>query len=115
MPDRIRKVNELIGQQVSEIISKTVHFKDGVFITVSKVQSTRDLKKSDVHIGVFPESAQAYVLKTLEHEKRAIQNILSKKLSMRRCPQLNFIYDPTETKADEIEKILIDLHKNNEL
>ncbi|MFC1608911.1 30S ribosome-binding factor RbfA [Patescibacteria group bacterium] len=106
---RTEKVNSLINQQLSEILSKEVDLKPGVFITIAKVDTTRDLRHAHVFVSVFPEKEMHYVEKTLEHEMRGIQKKLHKRLHMKILPKVKFKMDATEARADEIEKILKDI------
>jgi len=103
---RISKVNELIKQQISEIISREVDFKPGIFLTISKVDTTKDLRYTRVFVSIFPERESEYAAKTLQNELSGIQKILNKKLHMKILPKIKFIPDSTEARADEIEKIL---------
>ncbi|MFC1645233.1 ribosome-binding factor A [Patescibacteria group bacterium] len=103
---RIQKVNSLINQQLSEILTKEVDFKPGVFITIAKVDTTRDMRYAHVFVSVFPESDMQYVKKTLEHEMRGIQKKLYRRLHMKVLPKIKFKMDSTEARADEIERIL---------
>ena len=50
--------------------------------------------------------AIGYGIKTLEKEAFKIQGALNKKLHMRPLPKIVFQLDTTESRADEIEKLL---------
>lgn len=106
MSDRIYKINELVKNHVGDIILKNLSLKDGVFITIAKVDTTSDLRYTRVFVSVFPEKEISYAMKTLEKEVFQIQGKLNKKLHMRPLPKIEFRLDMTESKADEIEKIL---------
>lgn len=109
MSERIQKLNKLIKKHLGEILSRELSMKSGVFITISKVDTTSDIRYTRVSISVFPFKEADYVLKTLDKEIYSIQGALNKKLAMRPLPRIEFILDATEEKADEIEKILADL------
>ena len=106
MNTRIQKINELIRQNMDEILLKELSFKEGVFVTISKIDTTEDLRYTRVFISIFPESDIAYIVKTLEKELYKIQGKLNRKLHMRPLPKVEFRVDMTESKADEIEKLL---------
>jgi ribosome-binding factor A len=109
MNNRIEKINELIRKHVNDIFLKELSFKEGVFITIAKVDTTPDLRYTRVFVSIFPEKEISYALKTLEKELFGIQGKLNKKLHMRPLPKVEFKLDLTESKADEIEKILREL------
>jgi ribosome-binding factor A len=106
---RISKINELIKSHINEIIIKELSLKSGVFVTVSKVDTTRDLRYTRIFVSIFPEKEIAYTEKTLTKELYRIQGALNKKLQMRPLPKVQFITDMTESKADVIEKLLKDI------
>lgn len=109
MSERTVKLNELIKRHLGEIFLKELSLKPGLFLTISKVDTTPDLRYTQVFISVFPYKDSDYAIKTLSKELYSIQGSLNKKLSMRPLPRLEFKLDPTEEEADKIEKILINL------
>jgi ribosome-binding factor A len=106
MPSRITKINELIKQHVNDIILKELSLKSGVFVTISKVDTTPDLRYTRISVSIFPEKEIDYAEKTLKKEMYRIQGSLNKKLYMRPLPKIQFITDMTESEADKIEKLL---------
>lgn len=106
MSQRIEKINKLIGRIVSDIITRELNLKSGVFVTISKVDTSSDLRYTSVFISIFPPSETNYVTQTLEKEMYKIQGSLNKKLKTKFLPRIRFKIDTTESKADEIEKLL---------
>lgn len=106
MPNRIEKINALIQKNLSEIISRELSIKPGIFITISKVDTTPDLRYTRVFVSIFPEKEQSYAIKALENEIYPLQGSLNKTLSMKPLPKIEFKIDLTESKADEVEKLL---------
>ncbi len=103
---RIEKINELVKRHVGEIISLELNLKPGVFITISKVDTTPDLRYTRVFVSIFPDKEIGYAKETLKKELHRIQSNLNRKLVMKPLPKVEFRLDFTESKADEIEKIL---------
>lgn len=110
MSNRLPKINKLIKEHISEIISRELDLKPGVFITVSKVDTTPDLRYTRVFLSIFPEKEIGYAIKTCEKELYKIQGKLNKKLSLKPLPKIEFKVDVTEAQADEIEKLLKNLN-----
>jgi len=106
MNTRINKINNLIKKDVSDIFLKKLSLKEGVFVTLTKVDTSRDLRYTRIFISVFPETEINYVVKTLKKETFKIQGFLNKKLIMKPLPKISFQVDMTEARADEIEKLL---------
>jgi len=109
MSQRILQINELLREHLGGILLREVSFKTGILVTITKVDTNPDLRRSNISVSVFPEKETAYALRTLEHEKRRIQKTLHGKLHMKPLPLISFRSDPTEQNADVIEKILLEL------
>lgn len=108
---RTEKINALIKSHISEIILKDLSLKPGIFITISKVDTSSDLRYVAISISVYPEKETGYAMKTLEIENKFLQKKLNKKLFMKILPKINFKIDTTEIKADQIEKLLREIKK----
>ena len=109
MSQRIIKLNKLIQSYLGEILERELSLKLGVFVTISKVDTTPDLRYTRVSLSVFPFKESNYALKTITKEKYSIQGALNRKLVLKPLPRLVFQIDETEEKADEIEKILLQI------
>ena len=106
---RIIKVNELIRKLLGEIMERELSLKIGVFITIAKVDTSRDLRYTRMFISVFPEQETRYVSETLKKELPKIQKHLYRKLHMKPLPKVSFEIDKTAQEADKVEKILKNL------
>lgn len=111
MSERIRKVNSLIFHELSALINKDVDFKNGVFVTISRVDTTDDLRYARVFVKVFPNKENNYGIKTLEHERNHLQKILHKKLHLKILPKISFHEDLTGETFDNLERILFEEEK----
>jgi ribosome-binding factor A len=109
MSERTIKLNKLIKKNLSDIFLKELNLKSGIFLTIAKVDTSPDLRYARVSLSIFPYSEANYAVKTIRKEIFSIQGALNKKLQMRPFPRLEFKLDSTEEKADEIEKILLEL------
>jgi len=110
MPNRIEKINALVQRNLGEIIPRELSLKAGVFITIAKVDTTPDLRYTRVFVSIFPEKETAYALKALTNEIYTLQGALNKQLFMKPLPKIEFRLDTTEIKADEVEKLLKQIH-----
>lgn len=106
MSERIEKINSLIKDNLSEIITRELNIKTGVFLTILKVDTSSDLKYTKVFVGVFPEKETNYVMKTLQKETYTLQGKLNKSLHIKIFPKIKFINDSSGVEVDKIEKIL---------
>lgn len=109
---RTKKINALIKSRLSNIILKDLSLKPGILLTISKVDTSPDLRYTTIFISIYPEKETEYTIKTLEREKIFLQKILNNKLSMKVLPRINFKIDTTEIEADSIEKLLSKIKKD---
>lgn len=105
---RLKKINELIRQQLSEIFARELKLKQGVLATIAKVVVTPDLRYAKVFVSVFPGTEASYVLQTLKKEAYLLQGTLNRTLHMRPLPRVEFLLDETEERAQVVEKIFKD-------
>ncbi|TSC94078.1 MAG: Ribosome-binding factor A [Candidatus Berkelbacteria bacterium Athens1014_28] len=103
---RIEKINSLISHHISEIISRELNLKPGILVTVSKVDTGKDLRYSQVFVSVFPEKEIQYVFTALKKEIYLIQGSFNRKMPTKIIPKIKFKLDTTEAEADVIEKLL---------
>jgi len=114
MSIRIEKINDLVRDSLSEIFGHELSFKKGILVSISKVDTTADLKNSLVYLSVFPESEKNYVEKTIQHEIGKLQKCLNQKLQTRILPRLKFIMDDKQEKISELEKIFEQIRKEKD-
>jgi ribosome-binding factor A len=111
MFSRIDRINELIKETLARIIAEEVEIPTDVFVTIMKVDTSRDLRHARVFASVFPEKKFGETLRTLSKRIYFIQGRLNKKLSMKPLPKIEFVADKTEVEADKIEKVLKEINK----
>jgi len=103
---RIDRINELIKETLAEIIQKEADIPLGVFVTVSRVDTSKDLRYARVFVSVFPEKHFRKILEHLAKRVYSLQGLLNKRLQMKPLPRIRFVADKTEVEADKIEKLL---------
>lgn len=90
---RMRRVDEAVKQVLSEAIPGLKDPGLG-FVTVTGVQTTRDLAQATVWVSVMGnERQQERTLAALERAAGMLQARLARELHLRRTPQLSFAYD----------------------
>lgn len=103
---RIEKINQLIKQQLSQIINKEIEFPQNTIITITRVQTTPDIKIAKVYLGVVPENFRGSALEILRKNKKKLHALLKKQIKTKFTPNLNFLIDEQEIYASEIDKLL---------
>lgn len=84
---------------------------EGVLLTITDVNTTGDLKQTKIYVSIFPETMIKKVLSTLEKRAGFFQKFLNKKLKMYFVPQISFILDKTENRAETVEDLLNKINK----
>ncbi len=106
MSHRVEKMNSLVREIFSKLLDQEISMKQGVLVTIAKVDTTPDLRYTRVSVSVFPEQEESYAIMTLRHEKTKLQRALHKQLAMKIRPCLIIGLDHTEQSADIVEKLL---------
>ncbi len=89
----MQKVNEAVKQVLSETIPTLKDPRIG-FVTVTTVETTRDLDHAKVWVSVLGSERQRdKTLVALEGAKGVLQARLGHELGLRRTPRLEFVYD----------------------
>lgn len=108
---RLAKVNSLIQQELSNFFCREMELPEGVLLTITDVNTTGDLKQTKIYVSVFPETMTKKVLSILEKRAGFFQKFLNKKLKMYFVPQISFILDKTENRAESVEDLLNKINK----
>lgn len=111
---RIQKINELVRDIFSESIEREISLKQGIIVTIAKVDTTPDVRYTRISVSAYPEEEEGYVLATLRHEQRRLQKALHAKLSMKIRPRILIESDHTEQSADVVERLLRKISQETE-
>ena len=90
---RSDRVSDLIHSEVAKIFSTEVRDPRLLGITIIKVELSSDLKKAFIYYSSsnsFTEVVKEDLLIGLDKVKGFIRSTLSKRLNMRRIPEINF-------------------------
>jgi len=106
MVERIKKVNEFLKRELSKIILKEFDFPHGIFLTITDVETSKNMGESKVFVSVFPEKETERCLWVLKKNIYHLQQILNKKLKTRIVPKIIFIENKKLKQAQKVEEIL---------
>lgn len=91
---RLEKVARLIKKEVSEIIHRELKDPRIGFVTITKVEITRDLHRAKVYFSILGNNEDTR--KTLEGLKSAcnyIRRLIGRRLKLRYTPEILFCHD----------------------
>jgi ribosome-binding factor A len=114
--NRQERLADLLIREISDILLKEVKDPRVGFITLTKVNLSRDLKHAKVYFSMMEES-QAKKEETVTALGKAagfIRYRLYKTLRLKYSPEIEFTLDDSLQKADRIEKALKDITTQDE-
>lgn len=105
MSERIKRVNELLKHEISQLLLREIDFCD-ILVTVISIETSSDLRHAKVKISILPQKKNETALKIINKNIFNIQQKLNKKLHMKPVPKIRFEIDQSEIKAQRIEELL---------
>jgi ribosome-binding factor A len=111
MSERILRVNQLIKRELSRIILKEIDFPKNLLATITRAETSIDLKEVKIYVSVMPETQIRRVLRVLETQVYGLQQKLNKRLKMRPSPRIRFCQEKETSQAGKIEEVLEGLKK----
>jgi len=111
MSKRIQRVNQLIKKELSQLLLREVEFPADTLVTVTRVETSADLKESNIWVSVIPEERQKRIPEILNKNIYILQQKLNKRLKMRPIPRIKFLEEKKTREAGRIEEILEELKK----
>ena len=106
MRERIKKINQLIKKELSNIIIKEIEFPEDAWVTLTRIESSVDLRQCRAYISVMPEDKIKTILKILDSQIYNLQQKLNKRLNMRPIPKIYFVGEEETVRAGRVEEIL---------
>ncbi len=111
--DRMRRVNEAIGQVVGEVATKELKDPRVGFVTVTSVKTSPDLSHARVYVSALDgfghsvgDEQRESMLEGLRSAHGFIQHRLATELHLKRTPVLSFVYDQTSESAMRVGELL---------
>lgn len=109
------RVEELMKRELITILNKDLCLPNLGFITLTRVQVSKDLKIARVYVSVFgdPEKQQKTIDELNGHQKNIYQ-ILKPRLRIKYIPNFTFILDHSAEYSDHISRRLMDIKRMDE-
>jgi ribosome-binding factor A len=109
MKYRMERINSEIKNTLLKIISQMNDNRlSNSFVTISEVKTSPDLFSSKISVTSMKSSDKENreIINVLNSSKGYIKRELASQIKMKRVPDLYFVEDKTEEKADKIEQLL---------
>lgn len=107
---RLDRVNQLIKEEISLLLQRELKDPRLGFVTVTEVETSKDLRQAKVFVSVLGDEAQwTASLTALASARGFIRNWLRQHLDLRVTPELDFRADRSMQHAARIQELLKEL------
>lgn len=106
MKYRLKRVNELIKRELSEIVSRELTFR-AALVTLQEVDTTPDLRNAHVFVSVIgARGEQTAAIEKLEAHRSELQRLMAKRVILKYTPHLHFKLDDSIERGVRVVRIL---------
>jgi ribosome-binding factor A len=107
MPERMRRINELMREVIGSAISTELEDPRIGFATVTSVETSPDLRSARVYVSVLgSEDEQRATLAGLRSSHGVLQATIAREMRIKRTPTLSFHYDETPERGVRLSRLL---------
>jgi len=112
MSVKIDRLNNSFVEHISKILRTEIKDERINFVTVTAVSITNDLSFAKVYVTVLNDKEKDSILKQLNKASNFIERELSKRIDIRKMPDITFVYDESIEYATNIENIIESIENN---
>ena len=114
MSVKIDRLEHKFAIEISTIIEEEIKDERIDFVTITAVSITNDLSFAKVYVTVLDDSKKEETIKALNNASKFIEMELSKRVEIRKMPELKFVYDESIEYSNNIENIIERINKNEQ-
>lgn len=112
MSVKIERLNNSFVEHISQILRTEIKDERIHFVTVTAAKITNDLSFAKVYVTVLNDNERESILKQLNKASNFIERELSKRIEIRKMPNITFVYDESIEYATKIENIIESTHEH---
>ena len=108
---RVERIQEQVREEVSQMLQTEVRDPGVGLVTVTRAKVTADLSLARIYWTMIgnPEERKK-TQKALERASGFVRHLLAERLTLRRSPEVKFIFDESVAAQDRIEQIIQQIH-----
>lgn len=110
---RMEKVNSEIQKQLMDIIQKELDDPSVGLLSITRVETTSDLKESKIYFSLLDETKYDRVEDILKAMNAFIRMLLGKRIRLKILPELKFMPDTSIKYSVDIYKKIEEVRKND--
>ena len=108
---RVERIQQQVREEVSQMLATEVRDPGVGLVTVTRAKVTGDLSLARVYWTILGDADERKkTTKALERATGFVRHLLAERLSLRRVPELKFIFDQSVAAQDRIEQIIQEIH-----
>jgi len=112
---RPARIADVVRNELSILLLQKVRDRNISSVTISRVMVSDDLKYAKIYYTVIgEEKKKKLAAKGLERAKGFMRSHLAKTLNLRYTPALQFYYDETAEKVEEVEELFREIARERE-
>lgn len=113
MSIKTERLANLLVKEISEILMTEIKDEDIRFVTITHIDLSNDLSYAKVYCTTLNDETRNKCIHDLNGASGFIRNeLIKRKLEMRKIPELSFIFDESIEYGNKIEKIIDEIHRN---
>ena len=114
MSIKLDRLEHTFVEQISNILKTEIKDERIHFVTVTAAKITNDLSFAKVYVTILDDNEKESMLKQLNKASNFIERELSKRIEIRKMPNITFVYDESIEYANHIENIIEEIEKNEQ-
>ena len=108
---RVERIQEQVREEVSQMLQTEVRDPGVGLVTVTRAKVTPDLSLARIYWTIIGDDAERKkTQKALERASGFVRHLLAERMSLRRSPEVKFIFDQSVGAQDRIEQIIQEIH-----
>ena len=108
---------DIVNAEIMKSLSKTLTYDmrseelKGHLITVTKVDTTPDLKYARVYLSIFPDTNKEVVFNSLKNSVHFLRKEVAHNVKLRTTPELHLLLDDSAEYGQRIDELFAKLKK----
>lgn len=108
---RVERIAQQVREEVSQMLATEVRDPGIGLVTVTRAKVTGDLSLARIYWTIIGDAAERKkTAKALARAVPYLRHLLSQRLTLRRAPELQFLFDESVAAQDRIEQIIQQIH-----
>jgi ribosome-binding factor A len=108
---RVERIQEQVREEVSQMLATEVRDPGVGLVTVTRAKVTADLSLARIYWTIIGDAnARKKTQQALERASGFVRHLLAERLTLRRSPEVKFIFDQSVAAQDRIEQIIQEIH-----